>query len=191
MVFLCILRGDPYSMRYVAFPSKLWACGLLAIVAAFGALIAMFWQRLPTMMLVVFVALLGLALAAVISQLVTSKPRLQVDEEGIRCYQPFYGTIAWEDVVAAERVPLVEKQTVGTQVQYMRSFCDAWRPIDLSVRGLEKYSKILPEGVHRLLMPERDPEVFRLRLEMSGIAGSSADAMEAIQFYLAKAGTRS
>jgi hypothetical protein len=175
-------------MRFVAFTSKLWTCGLLAFVASFGVIIGMFSHRLPLVPLAIFATLIGLALIAIGSTLVSAKPRLQIDEEGITCYQPFYGTIPWEDIVAVERIPRVEKQTFGSRVRYNMSFCDAWRPIDITVRGLDKYSKLLPAGVHNFLtkgLPQNgDPDVFKLRLELSGISGSSADALEVIRHFL-------
>lgn len=177
-------------MRFVAFHSKLWSFGLLAFVGMFAAIIGRFWQEMPLVPQILFVLLVGLAVVAIIAQLASGRPRLQIDEDGVACYRPFYGTICWEDILSAERAPRVEKQTFRGRTQYRMSFCEAWRPIDLTVRGLDRYSAVLPAGVHRLLsMSMRnntDPQVFRLRLEMTGMTGSSAEALAVIEHYLAQ-----
>lgn len=184
-----------FLMRFVARTSRLYSGVLLVVLLAFGAGVGLVASRMPLFVVVGFGVLIGLGLLAMLSQLLSCKPRLQIDEEGIRCYQAFYDPISWDDVVAAERVPLVEKQQIGSRVRYNRSFCDAWRPIDLDVRRLDKYSKLIPAGLHNLLSDgfrkKEDPEVFRLRLELSGLAGSSARALEVIQYHLARTAARS
>ena len=177
-------------MSFVARSSKLYSGLFLAVLLAFGAVIGLFANRMPWFAVAIFGTLLGLGVLSMVLQLVSNKPRLQIDEDGIRCYQAFYGLILWDDIVSAERVPLVEKQLQG----YNRSFSDAWRPIDLAVRRLDKYSKLIPAGLHNMLSgggQNGDPDVFRLRLEMTGLSGSSAEALEVIQYHLARNGARS
>ena len=175
-------------MRFVAYSSKLYSGLFLVVLLACGALVGGFAHKLPLFAVVIFGVLIGLGVLATFSQLVSSKPRLQIDEDGIRCYQAFYDPIPWSDIVSVERAPRVEKQQIGSSVRYQMSFSDAWRPIDLAVRRLDKYSKLIPAGLHNLLGARQkgDPDVFRLRLEMTGMTGSSAEALEVIQFYLAK-----
>jgi hypothetical protein len=114
------------------------------------------------------------------------------DERGLSCYKRFYATIQWDDIKDAIRAPRAESG-IGPDGRRCTtwSFSDAWRPIDVYVSDIEKYSKILSPRVHRFVTTFQGQGIhkdcFRLRIELAGTNGSSAKLLEVIDFYRSRA----
>lgn len=180
-------------MRFVAYSSKLWTLAILAPILLMGWV----WGKLACFrigfslegaIVLVFGLIWALAFLAIVFNLVSGKAAIEIDESGILCYRAYYTRIAWDDVISATRAP--RKEMVdgpeGRGVHF--SFSEAWRPIDLQIRDLEKYATGRFVGVHRSLvrpfstLPK--PPVSMLRLELSGLSASSEDAMRVIEYYL-------
>jgi len=175
-------------MRFVAFSSKPWILMLLCFVGLFAGIIFLAWQSMPLIFQIVFPVMISAAAIACLAGLFRSSPLYVADEDGLSCYRAIYGLISWEDIEASIRIPRVEKYQCRGRTHYMWSFTDAWRPIDIYVRDLTKYSTVIPKRLHAILMRRRNPAIypdcFRLRLDLTGSTGSSEDLQAVIQHYL-------
>ncbi len=181
-------------MRFVAYPSKLWNLTLLVIVLSLLGLFAKFtfprlslsWEGVAIM---VFTLLWSAGVVALACGLVSGKAAIEIDENGIMCCRAYYSRIAWDDVISAARAPRREVVN-GPDGEGVRiCFSEAWRPVDIQIRDLEKYATGRVAGFHRAFigafpMAPRPP-VSWLRLEMCGLAASSEDAIRVIEYYLA------
>jgi hypothetical protein len=175
-------------MRFTAYASKIWFLFLLGIIGLFAVGLSLVWHRLPVPALVLFCFLLSVAGIAIVFQLVSTGPVVTADENGLTCYKAFYGTIAWEDIEDSVRAPRVEKFRRGRRTGFQISFTDGWRPIDVYVRNIEKYSKIIPPRFHAVIDQMNSsadhPGCFRFRVDLSGTTGSSERLQAVIEYYL-------
>lgn len=177
-------------MRFTAYISKKWLFFLLALIGLFAGGISFFWGRLVFHHQIIVGTLLAVAILLVLIQMATTAPVIVADENGLTCYPRFYRTIAWEDVKVINRVPRVEKVKIGKRTRTTTSFTEAWRPVDVYITGIEKYSKLLSGRLHKgvvgLQGSTEIPGAFRLRLEFSGTTGDSAKLMEVLEYYMAE-----
>ena len=175
-------------MHFSAYVSKIWLLFILGIIGLFAVGLSLVWHRLPMPILVIFSFLLSVAVIAIVFQLVSTAPVVTADENGLTCYKAFYGTIAWEDIEDSVRVPRVEKFKRYGRSGFQMSFTDGWRPIDVFVRNIESYSKIIPPRLHAVLDQMNSsadhPGCFRFRVELSGTTGSSERLQAVIEYYL-------
>lgn len=181
-------------MRFVAYPSKLWNLSLLVIVLSLLGLFAKFaFPRLSLSWggaaIIIFTLVWSAGVLALAFGLVSGKAAIEIDEDGILCYRAYYSRIAWADVISAARAPRKEVVDGPDGKGVHICFSEAWRPIDLQVRDLEKYATGRVAGFYRKFigffpMAHRPP-VSSLRLDLSGMAASSEDAMRVIEYYLA------
>lgn len=184
-------------MKFIAYTSKLWTLLILVIVSGFGYGVYLLWNRVPApdrgpMFPIIFSALLGISFLSLVLQLLSRKPVIVADERGLSCYRRFYATIQWDDIKDAIRAPRAESGVGWDGRRYTTwSFSDAWRPIDVYVSDIEKYSKILSPGVHGFVTTFQGrgihKDCFRFRIELAGTNGSSAKLLEVINFYMARA----
>jgi hypothetical protein len=179
-------------MKFTAYTSKSWALLLLVIVFAFGYGAYLIWDKLPLFARIIVSALVGIAFISLIFQLFSRKPVVTADERGLSCYRHFYATIEWDDVKDAVRAPRAESGINCDGTRCTRwSFTDAWRPIDVYVSDIEKYSKILSPRVHRFVTTFQGQglrkDCFRLRIDLTGTNGSSEKLQEVIDFYRSRA----
>ncbi len=177
-------------MSFTAYTSKKWLLFLLAVIALFAGGIAFFWAGLPLHHQLIVGTLLSVALLLVLAQMASTAPVIVADESGLTCYKRFYRTIAWDDVKLVNRVPRVEKVKIGRRTRTTTSFTEAWRPVDVYIAGIEKYSRVLSgrlqKGVVGLQGSTEIPGCFRLRLELSGTTGDSAKLLEVLEYYMAE-----
>ena len=177
------------GMRFVAYTSKLWFLLMLGIIASFAAGVGLVWNQLPVPLRIIFCLLLGVALLAIAFQLASTSPAVTADENGLTCYKAVYRTIAWEDIENSVRVPRVEKYRHFGETGWQMSFTDAWRPVDVFVRDIGKYSKNIPpklnSALNRLNLSEEHPGCFRFRVDLTGTTGSSEQLQSVIQYYIA------
>lgn len=185
-------------MKFIAYTSKLWTLLILAIISTFGYGAYLLWSRvhatdrIPIFAIIIVCALLGISFGSLVLQLFSSKPVIVADERGLSCYKRFYATIQWDDVKDAIRAPRAESGVGWDGRSYTTwSFSDAWRPIDVYVSDIEKYSKILSPGVHGFVTTFQGrgihKDCFRFRIELAGTNGSSAKLLEVIDFYRTRA----
>ncbi len=168
----------------------------MGIVLAIAMAIAFYWKYIPLPFSLTAVGILSIALVALVIQAGSIGPSLVADETGLTCYPLFYRTIAWEDVRAVIHVPRVEEYAVNNR-RFKITTLGAWRPVDVLVHGIEKYSK-LPPKVHQFLTrsrrrdnhpsfyPEEYPGCFRLRIEPAGQTGTSAELCKVIEHYISQ-----
>ena len=164
----------------------------MAIVSAFGFGAYLMWDKFPWFAKIIFSALVGISFISLVLQLFSRKPVVVADERGLSCYRRFYATIHWEDVKDAIRAPRAEHYIDYDGRRCTRwSFTDAWRPIDVYVFDIEKYSKILSPRVHQFLTRCQDQGIhkgcFRFRIDLTGTNGSSEKLQEVIDFYRSRA----
>jgi hypothetical protein len=132
------------------------------------------------------------------------RPKFIIDENGICCGAPFNTTIAWEDVVWAERASRSEKTPSEDGVEattfYVR---DSGRPIHLFVRDREAYSQVKEYHSRRSYRAQFPlPGSFWNRLTANGVGldsgfwlrldfglteGSSAGAIQLNEYYYRRA----
>ncbi len=177
-------------MRFVAYSSKIWSLAVLtATLVMAGVFVKFGFEHMPLWAKGCMVLLFGLALTAAVYGLASGKPAIEIDETGILCYRAYYSRIAWDDVVSARRAPRTERvRGESGQMVNQTCFSEASRPIDLEIRGLEKYANGWFASFHKpmvgLLSGGPKPSVSRLRVELTGLAASSEDAIRVIEYYL-------
>lgn len=177
-------------MRYITYSSKTHAAGMLVVLALFSfAFYSFAWARFPLFPRIIFCALIVVAVGSCLLTLLSTKPVIVADENGLLCYRATMTPIPWGDVVAAIRVPRVEKIQRGRRTAYSMSFTESTRPIDLYVANIEKHSSQLGGLASKILKVHNNPDYqgyARLRINLLGTTGDSARLHESISFYLAQ-----
>lgn len=175
----------------MAYSSKLWYLGLLVLILAFGGAFGMLaFARLPMGGQVAAAVVFAGLIALIVANLAASGPAVEIDERGILCYRAYYSLIPWEAVVTAARGPRREAVNGPDGSGVNVCFSETWRPIDLEVIDLDKYATgwlaRCYRGTMRAIPGVMTPPAYALRIEMTGLAGSSEDAMRVIEHYLAE-----
>jgi hypothetical protein len=137
-------------------------------------------SHVPLVFRIIFLSLVGLASLAQVASLISPKPVIQIDETGIRYYPRWFPLIEWRDVIRAERLPLV--QHIGNKTHtFIR---DGLRPVNVFVRGVEKYLPRIPASMRKSLLVSNEMDCVRFELSFTSLSPLSEEVYECIQHYL-------
>lgn len=172
-------------MNCCAYASKAHSLFLLTVVLVFLAVYV--WsvthvRNLPLFWSIPMGVMLGIGLVAVVYSLVSSRPRLRVDEAGVHYYPWMFPVIEWADVAGAERTPKVLRIPEGVHSSLKKD----WRPIQLFVRNPGKYLGHIPTVLQRGLYIDAPPGCVRLQIDCTGLKPGSEAIYDCIQSHLAQ-----
>jgi hypothetical protein len=172
-------------MRCSVYSSKPFSLVMIPVLLGMIALVVRYIlpdSHVPLVFRILFLALVGLGLVAQVAGLISPRPVIQIDETGIRYYSRWFPLIDWRDVIRAERVPLV--QHIGSKTHtFIR---EGWRPINVFVRGVEKYLTRIPTGMRKPLLVSNEFDCVRFELSFTGLSPLSEEVYDCIQHYLTK-----
>lgn len=168
-------------MRHVAYASRLYHASGVVFVVAFGVAFFLFWKNMPLIPMIIGAFLVGAIVLGCMRALISSRPLIVADENGLACYRNFLSApIDWADIVAIRHVPRREQRAHGKTSFVL---LEAWRPVEVTIRNRDKYLARFPKLLRKAVSHSENPDWLVLRIDYAGHTGTSAELLRCIRHY--------